>query len=69
MLFEVANLLNDLPIGFKPGSDVNTGGYLCSNELLLGRAPNYAPLNLWLDGDNSKRMHLLNNIVTALWRK
>lgn len=38
VLFEVANLLNERPIGMKPGGDVELGSYLCPNELLLGRA-------------------------------
>lgn len=69
MLFEVANLLNERPIGLKPGSDVNAGSYLCPNELLLGRASNHAPVGVWLEEDTNKRMDCLNNIVTAFWRK
>lgn len=70
VLFEVANLLNERPIGLKPGSDVNAGSYLCPNELLLGRASNnHAPVGAWLESDTSKRMVCLSNIVTAFWRK
>ena len=38
VLFEVANLLNERPIGIKPGQDIELGTYLCPNDLLLGRA-------------------------------
>lgn len=41
VLFVVDNLLNERPVGVKPGSDVNVGCYLCPNELLLGRASNH----------------------------
>lgn len=69
VLFEVANLLNERPIGLKPGSDVNAGSYLCPNELLLGRASNHAPVGMWLEGDYNKRRDFLSNITTAFWRK
>ncbi len=54
-LFEMAKLLNERPIGLKPGSDVNAGRYLCPNELLLGRASSHAPLGVWLEGDANKK--------------
>lgn len=69
VLFKAASLLNERPIGLKPGSDVNVGSYLCPNELLLGRASNQAPVGVWLEGDTNKRMDFLSNIVTAFWRK
>ncbi len=54
VLFEAASLLNERPIGLKPGSDVNAGSYLCPNKLLLGRASSHAPLGVWLEGDTNK---------------
>lgn len=54
VLFEMANLLNERPIGVKPGSGVNAGCYLCPNELLLGRASNHAPVNMWFECNNNK---------------
>lgn len=41
VLFVVDILLNERPVGVKPGSDVNVGCYLCPNELLLGIASNH----------------------------
>ena len=37
VFFEVANLLNERPIGRKPGADPLNGSYLSPNDLLLGR--------------------------------
>ncbi|XP_068240885.1 uncharacterized protein [Palaemon carinicauda] len=42
-IFEIANLMNERPIGLKPSMDVELGTYLCSNDLLLGRASNKVP--------------------------
>ena len=33
VMFEVANLLNERPIGLKPGYDINLGTYLFPNDL------------------------------------
>ena len=35
VFFEIANMLNERPIGMKPGNDINMGCYLCPNDLLL----------------------------------
>ena len=48
---------------------MNAGSYLCPNELLLGRASNHAPVGMWLEVDNNKRINFLGNIVIAFWRK
>lgn len=71
VLFEVANLLNEHPIGLEPGSDVNVGCFLCPNELLLGRASNHASLGIWTEctRSTSKRLEFINKIVTGFWRK
>ena len=37
VLFEVANLINERPIGRHPRSPED-GSYLCPNDLLLGRS-------------------------------
>ncbi|XP_045129019.1 uncharacterized protein LOC123514845 isoform X1 [Portunus trituberculatus] len=42
-LFEISNILNERPIGIKPGCDPELGKYLCPNDLLLGRTSNKAP--------------------------
>ncbi|XP_076043711.1 uncharacterized protein LOC143026818 [Oratosquilla oratoria] len=69
VFFEVANLLNERPIGLKRGSDVNAGCYLCPNELLLGRASNHAPVGTWARCNMNRRLEFLNSIVTGFWRK
>lgn len=43
VLYEVANILNEWPIGLKPGYDISLGTYLCPNDLLLGRASSRVP--------------------------
>ena len=42
VLFEVANILNDRPIGCKPTS-MEDGSYLSPNDLLLGRSSSRIP--------------------------
>ena len=69
VLFEVANILSEWPIGLKPGSDVNAGCYLCPNELLLGRASNHAPVGVWAQENVNRRLEFLNSVVTGFWRK
>ncbi|XP_068675376.1 uncharacterized protein [Montipora foliosa] len=41
-LLEVANLMNQRPIGRVP-NDLDDGSYLCPNEMLLGRATSMVP--------------------------
>lgn len=41
-LLEVANLVNQRPIGRIP-NDPDDGTYLCSNDILLGRASSTVP--------------------------
>lgn len=47
VFFEVANLINERPIGVKPGCDINLGTYLSPNDLLLGRTANKAPPGMY----------------------
>ena len=50
-LVEVANLLNQLPIG-KLSQDPNDGAYLCPNDILLGRATSAVPQGLFRETKN-----------------
>nr|XP_027232842.1 uncharacterized protein LOC113824303 [Penaeus vannamei] len=43
VMFEIANILNERPIGMKNGSSAVQGSYLCPNDLILGRASVKAP--------------------------
>ncbi|XP_068245286.1 uncharacterized protein [Palaemon carinicauda] len=68
--FEIAKLMNERPIGIKPGMDVELGTYLCPNDLLLGRASNKVPSGSWsTSGDTKKRLNFIQNVVDTFWRK
>ncbi|XP_068245361.1 uncharacterized protein [Palaemon carinicauda] len=70
IFFEIANLMNERPIGIKPGMDVELGTYLCPNDLLLGRASNKVPSGSWsTSGDTKKRLNFIQNVVDTFWRK
>ncbi|KAK4324215.1 hypothetical protein Pmani_005217 [Petrolisthes manimaculis] len=70
VLFEVANLTNERPIGIKPGTDLELGNYLCPNDLLLGRASIKVPSGAWDNTGNSKhRLEFIQKIVTNFWRR
>ncbi|XP_069987689.1 uncharacterized protein [Penaeus vannamei] len=43
VMFEIANILNERPIGMKNGSSAVQGSYLCPNDLILGRTSVKAP--------------------------
>ena len=69
VLFEVANLLNERPIGRHP-TEVDDGTYLCPNDLLLGRASRRAPSGPWDQTTNLCRRHeFIQQLVDAFWRK
>ncbi|XP_068209204.1 uncharacterized protein [Palaemon carinicauda] len=69
-LYEIANLLNERPIGIKPGCDPELGRYLCPNDLLLGRAQNAV-----LKGEferfpsHESRLKFHEGITDTFWRK
>jgi hypothetical protein len=53
-LVEVANLLNQRPIG-KLSQDPDDGTYICPNDILLGRATNAVPQGPFRKTDNPLR--------------
>jgi len=68
-LFEVANLVNERPIGKHP-TNPEDGSYLCSNELLLGRAISVNPIDPSAQTDDSYKRHsLIQQITNTFWRK
>ena len=70
VLFEVSNILNERPIGLKPGYDISLGAYLCPNDLLLGRASNRVPSGPMVDtSDTRKRFSMVQSIITTFWRR
>ena len=54
VMFEVANLLNERPIGTKE-TDPNEGSYLRPNDLILGRASSNVPIGQWDEAENLKQ--------------
>ena len=69
-LFEIANLLNQRPIGCKPGADPTLAAYLCPNDLLLGRTDIAVPQGPFDDAAVlSSRMQAIQRVVTAFWKK
>ncbi|CAC5401371.1 unnamed protein product [Mytilus coruscus] len=68
VLFEVANILNERPIGTST-SDPNEGTYLCPNDLILGRASSNVPVGHWDESDNfKKRWKFDNNSFRSNWK-
>ena len=68
--YEIANLLNERPIGIKPGNDLSLGSYLCPNDLILGRNNIRVPHGIFDDSDNIvKRYQFINQVVNSFWKK
>ena len=53
-LLEVANLVNQRPIG-RPPNDLNEGSYLCPSNMLLGRASSHVPQGPFEETRNPRR--------------
>ena len=69
VLFEIANLLNERPIGRHPTSPED-GAYLCPNDLLLGRATSRIPNGPFDENANTqKRFTFVQTIVHTFWKK
>ena len=67
--FEVANLLNERPIGRHPTSP-DDGTYLCPNDLLLGRATSRIPSGPFRETSNPRqRFEFVQNVVNYFWKK
>ena len=70
ILFMVANMMNERPIGMKPGCTLDLGTYLCPNDLLLGRTSARCPPGCYDLNTNAKgRLAFIQNIVDSFWRK
>jgi hypothetical protein len=70
-VLEAANLVNQRPIGRVP-TDPDDGGYLCPNDILLGRATNAVPQGPFRETRNP--LHRLTFefcqiIIDAFWKK
>ena len=68
-LLEVANLVNQCPIGRVP-NDPDDGAYLCPNDILLGTATPEVPQGLFNDTKNLRhRFEFVQRIVESFWRR
>eukprot|EP00794_Sanderia_malayensis_P000824 gene824-121_t len=68
-LLEVANLLNQRPIGQIP-NDPDDGAYLCPNDLLLGRATSEVPQGPFQEAkDARQRVQFVQQIVNSFWKR
>ena len=69
VLYKVANLLNERPIGRHPTSP-DDGNYLCPNDLLLGRATSRVPSGPFGEkASNRQRFAFVQTIISTFWRK
>ena len=68
--YEIANLLNERPIGMKPGNDISLGSYLCPNDLILGRNNVRVPHEVFDESNKVlRRYQFINQIVDLFWKK
>lgn len=69
VLFEIANLLNERPIGRHPTSPED-GAYLCPNDLLLGRATSRIPNGPFDENANTrKHFTFVQRTVNTFWKR
>ena len=69
VLFEIANLVNERPIGKHP-DDPNDGHYLSPNEMLLGRATARVPSGPFKECTSIRQRHeFIQSIVNSYWKK
>lgn len=67
-LQEVANLVNERPIGRLP-NDPDDGTYICPNDILMGRASSRVPQGPFRPSKNPKeRLEFVQRIVDAFWK-
>ena len=69
VFFEIANLLNEKPVG-KQLHDIEDGSYLCPNDLLLGRATSCIPSGPFkMTTSPKQRYNFIQKLVDAYWIK
>ena len=69
VVFEAANLVNERPIGVKPGCQ-NDNSYLSPNDLILGRATKSVPHGPFDCSRNlARRFHFIQELVDVFWKK
>jgi len=68
-LLEVANLLNQRPIGRVP-NDPDDGAYICPNDLLLGRATSEVPQGPFQEARKPcEQVKFVQQIVNSFWKR
>ena len=66
-LLEIANLVNQRPIGRIP-NDPDDGSYLCPNDMLLGRSSSNVPQGPFKATKNPRdRVEFVQRIVDSFW--
>ena len=69
VLFEVANILSERPIGCHP-THPSDRAYLCPNNILLGRATTRIPSGPFKEHKgNHQRFELIQSIANTFWKK
>ena len=69
VFMEVANLVNQRPIGRTP-NDPDDGSYLCPNDMLLGRASSCISQGPFKETNNPRhRVEFVQKIVDSFWRR
>ncbi|XP_068712242.1 uncharacterized protein [Montipora foliosa] len=69
VFYEVANLVNERPIGRHPTSP-DDGSYLCPNDLLLGRSTTRVPSGPFKESTTPKRrFEFIQHIRDGFWKK
>ena len=68
-LLEVANLVNQRPVGRIP-NDPDDGSYVCPNDILLGRATSHMPQGPFKETNNPRqRVKFVQKIVYSLRKR
>ena len=69
VLLEVANLVNQRPIGRIP-NDPDDGTYICPNDILLGRASSEIPQGPFKGTNNPRhRVEFVQKIMNSFWKR
>ena len=69
LFVECANIVNQRPLG-RVTNDPNDGGYLCPNDLLLGRASSDVPPGPFRGNSSLRdRVGLVQQLVDSFWKR
>ena len=68
VLYESSNLVNERPIGEHP-TNPDDGGYLCPNDILLGRASSHVPSGPFQEVCGKRRFEFIQTLADNVWKK